>query len=129
MLEKKSDQPKNDQVNSGKDKKDSSSFKKSFSSQRPVNDRQNRRGPPGEHRKSNSGERVRDNHNQERSPPATKNGTAGNNRTNSANSKTNRTTFGSQSRKENVNHVYRVDEIVPTDPNAINNAINNLNNK
>ena len=98
----------------GKDKKD---VKKSFSSQRPGQERQNRRT---EGRKSNSLERPR-NSAKERSPNSMRpSGTQGNSNRNGSN---NRNKLNSH-RKENVSTVYRVDQVVPQDPNAIQNAIN-----
>lgn len=118
MLEKRDS--KNEFVD--KDKRDSTPGKKSFSSQRPLNDRQNRKGHATDVRKSNSVEHGR-NSGKERSPNHySKNGPG------PRSSNGPRRTMNS-SRKENVATVYRVDQIVPTDQNAINNAINESYNQ
>lgn len=100
--------------------------RKSFSSQRPFGDRQNRRGGGGSNadsRKSHSSDRQ---NNKERSPNQ-KNGVAPP-RTSAANGPTskNRTAIN---HKENVKTVMRVDAIIPNDQTAINNAINSMQSK
>ena len=116
---------KRDSKSDIKDNRDKRDPKKSFSSQRPLNDRQNRRNS-NDPRKTNSSERPKNLYN-ERSPNSslTKNGfTAQKNE--AAGPK--KPQF-SASRKENID-VYRVDEVVLSDQTAINNAINNsLNGK
>lgn len=119
VLEKKD--PKNEIRDANKDKRDQPS-KKSFSSQRPLNDRQNRRvNNSVDSRKSNSMERR--NSNKEKSPNSTKNGAG------PANSVPKAKATVNVNHKENVKTVYRVDGIVPNDPTAINNAINSMNNR
>ncbi|KAK3602381.1 hypothetical protein CHS0354_011217, partial [Potamilus streckersoni] len=119
ILEKNRD-PKTD----GKDNRDGSSSKKSFSSQRPLNDRQNRKGNSNsDQKKGNNFERPK-NSNKEKSPNSPKNGISP-----SKNGSAGRRPNYNSSRKENINAVYRVDEVVPNDQTAINNAINSLNNK
>ena len=108
-----------------KDKKENVPVKKSFSSQRPVNDRQNRRGNSTDTRKSQSMERGK-NVVKEKSPNATKNGSAPTRSGGSSNTK-NKTI--NANRKENIAAVYRVDSIVPNDQTAINNAFNSLTSK
>ena len=99
--------------------------KKSFSGQRPNNDRQNRRGNSSDNRRSNDGgnrANGRDSNNRkERSPNATKIGPQGGSN-GLPNGRTGRTPPAS--RKENVGVVYRVDRVEHEDPNAIQNAIN-----
>ena len=104
-----------------KDSRDKRDAKKSFSSQRPLNDRQNRRGNPNDPRKTSSSERPKNLYN-ERSPNSslTKNGFAAQKNGPAGPKKPQY----SSSRKENINNVYRVDEVIPFDPLAINNAIN-----
>lgn len=99
------------------DKRDSTPGKRSFSSQRPVSDRQNRKGQT-DWRKQNGVDYSR-NPNKEKSPNhLTKNGLARGG--NGAPRKSNYS-----NKKENVSNVYRVDHMVNNDPNAIKNAINN----
>ncbi|KAJ8300218.1 hypothetical protein KUTeg_021737 [Tegillarca granosa] len=118
VLEKRDS--KNDFID--KDKRDSTPGKKSFSSQRPLNDRQNRKGNSAEVRKSNSVEHGR-NSGKERSPNHYPKNGSGPRSSNGPRRAIN------SSRKENVATVYRVDQIVPTDQNAINNAINESYNQ
>ncbi|KAL4218896.1 cell differentiation [Mactra antiquata] len=121
---------KND-VKDGRDKRDP---KKSFSSQRPQSDRQNRRvSSSSDQRGGNRNYDHPKNFHKERLPhssltkngfpPQAKNGLSGGKRPphNSASNNNNR--------KENTNQVFRVDEVVPNDQNAINNAINNSLNE
>lgn len=92
--------------------------KRSFSSQRPMSDRQNRKGP-NDWRKQN-GVDYR-NPNKEKSPNhLTKNGIARG--SNGAPRKSNYS-----NKKENVSNVYPVHGMVVNDQNAINNAMNSLN--
>lgn len=103
------------------DKRDSTPGRKSFSSQRPAGDRQNRKGQ-SDWRKQNGVDNYR-NPNKEKSPNhLTKNGLARG--SNGAPRKSNYS-----SKKENVSDVYRVDHMVANDQNAINNAFNNLSYK
>ena len=118
---------KRDSKSDIKDNRDKRDPKKSFSSQRPLNDRQNRRGNSNDPRKTNSSERPKNLYN-ERSPNSslTKNGFAAQKNIPAGPKKPQ----FSASRKENINNVYRVDEVVLSDQTAINNAINSsLNGK
>lgn len=105
-----------------RERKDSNPGKKSFSSQRPFNDRQNRKGNPQDGgRRQNGGVEYNKNAGKERSPNhLSKNGN-GPRAPNGGPRKP-----YSSSKKENVATVYRVDQVVPNNQNAINNAINSL---
>ena len=128
VLDRRERGSKNDLRDQGKDR-ERREAKKSFSGQRPVNDRQNRRATSAEARKSSSLERMKG-PNKERSPNANRaNGGTPNSRNSTANNTKNNKTLANASKKENVNSVYRVDEIVHQDPTAIQNAINSLNSK
>ncbi|KAL3872322.1 hypothetical protein ACJMK2_040253 [Sinanodonta woodiana] len=107
-----------------RDRRDGSSTKKSFSSQRPLNDRQNRKGNSNSDQKKGNGFERPKNSNKEKSPNSSKNGISP-----SKNGSAGRRPNYNSSRKENINAVYRVDEVVPNDQTVINNAINSLNNK
>lgn len=120
FLEKGRDS-KNESQDNRDNRRDS---KKSFSNQRPLNDRQNRRGGNNsEGRKSHSSERRS---NKERSPNQ-KNGVAPP-KSSAANGPTSKPR-ATLNHKENVKTVMRVDGIIPNDPNAINNALNSMQNK
>lgn len=108
---------KND-IKDGRDKRDP---KKSFSSQRPQNDRQNRRS--SDQRGGNRNEHSKNFH-KERIPNSslTKNGFAPQAKNGMGGGK--RPPLNAGNKKENSNQVYRVDEVVPVDQTAINNAIN-----
>ncbi|ESP04907.1 hypothetical protein LOTGIDRAFT_229985 [Lottia gigantea] len=112
---------KNDKDGGGKDRREPPMSKKSFSNQRPLNDRQNRRVPTDNRNMGGNDNR----NNKEKSPNPTKNGT-GPPRNGNGGPK-NKASMHSNY-KENVN-VYRVDSIVHTDQTAINNAINNISIK
>ena len=104
-----------------KEKRDSTPGKKSFSSQRPSSDRQNRKGdgrrPNGDATGRNSSKEKSPNH-------VSKNGSGRGHPRDGP-----RKPFSS-SKKENVSNIYRVDEVVPNDQTLINNAINtSLNQK
>ena len=115
VLEKRDS--KNDSKDPNKDRHEQPLSKKSFSSQRPLNDRQNRRvNPPMDSRKTNGMDRR----NKEKSPNNTKNGGG------PTNPHKNKATVNLNC-KENVKTVYRVDGVIANDQNAINNAINSLN--
>ena len=117
---------KRDSKTDAKDNRDKRDPKKSFSSQRPLNDRQNRRNS-NDPRKTSSSERPKNLYS-ERSPNSslTKNGFAAQKNGPAGPKKPQY----SASRKENINNVYRVDEVIPVDQIAINNAINtSLNGK
>lgn len=101
-----------------KEKKDSSN-RKSFSSQRPLNDRQNRKSKPGESRRTSSLDMSKPN--KERSPNPTKNGSA------TRNTSSKRPV--NSSHKENVVRVFRVNDVVANDQNVINDAFNNVQNQ
>ena len=120
---------KNDANKENKDKRD---VKKSFSNQRPSSDRQNRRnvsdtrkggggGGGGGVDSSVNGRSVK-----EKSPPSARsNGSApGAGRERGAGSRGAAKHEPGSDRNEVV---YRVDQVVPQDPTAIQNAINNLN--
>lgn len=127
VLDRRERDSKNDSKDQGKEK-ERKEAKKSFSSQRPGGDRQNRRGNSSEARKSSSLDRVKGN-NKERPPNSAKNNGNPAGTRSAANNTKNNKTLANASKKENVNSVYRVDEIVPQDPTAIQNALNNLNSK
>ena len=127
VLEKKD--IKNDANKENKDKRD---VKKSFSNQRPSSDRQNRRTNVSEGRKSGAGGSIAESSVngrgvKEKSPPtARSNGSA-------PNAGRERGTGGRGGGKHEAGSdrneiVYRVDQVVPQDPTAIQNAINSLNN-
>ena len=105
---------------SGKEK-ERKEAKKSFSSQRPSNDRQNRRANSAETR--NSVERTSKGGSKERSPTAKMNGAGPTTGRNGNQTKANKT-LANSSKKENTSAVYRMDEIVLNDPTAVQNAIN-----
>lgn len=141
VLDRRDKDSKNDSANGpgrdgqGREGKDRREGKKSFSSQRPSGDRQNRRSggggnnPGGENRgKSGSVERSNRN-NKENSPNSTKANGVASSGTGRTSSNKNNKNASNISRKENVNPVYRVDGVVPEDPTAIQNAINSLNSK
>ena len=115
LLEKGRDS-KNDSADNRRDSK------KSFSNQRPLNDRQNRRGGSNSEPRQGSDRR----NNKERSPNQ-KNGVAPP-KISAANGPTNRNRT-TTNHKENLKTVMRVDGIIPDDQTAINNAINNLQSK
>lgn len=106
-------------------KKEAATAKKSFSSQRPTYDRQNRGKSgsdssykSGEGSSSRSGTGSRDSNKKERSPPSkfsNTNGRSGGGRGNRS---------PPNNRKENVSVVYRVDGVEHEDPTAVQNAIN-----
>lgn len=119
---------KND-IKDGRDKRDP---KKSFSSQRPQNDNRpgnrrvnssDQRGPGGNRNYDHS-----KNYHKERIPnssltkndfgPQAKNGVSGGKRPPQTNNK-----------KDGFNQVYRLDEVIPMNQDAIHNAINILNDK
>lgn len=109
---------KND-IKEGRDKRDP---KKSFSSQRPQNDRQNRRS--SDQRGGNRNHEHSKNFHKERIPNSslTKNGFAPQAKNGMGGGK--RPPLNTSNKKDNSNQVYRVDEVVPMDQTAINNAIN-----
>ncbi|XP_041368189.1 protein PRRC2C-like isoform X2 [Gigantopelta aegis] len=114
VLEKRDS--KNDSRDPNKDKHEQPLSKKSFSSQRPLNDRQNRRvNPAMDSRKANGMDRR----NKEKSPNNTKNGGG------PTNPHKNKATVNLNC-KENVKTVYRMDGVIANDQTAINNAINSL---
>lgn len=89
--------------------------KKSFSSQRTVGDRQTKRAGSSEPRGSADGV------SKEKSPTGTRS-SSGSAPRSGTNGRSNR--MNNSNRKENV-AVYRVDQVVPQDPQAIENAISN----
>ncbi|GFS03604.1 protein PRRC2C [Elysia marginata] len=115
-----SSEPKND-VRESRDKRENTS-KKNVSNQRPFGDRQNNRRPNTQDSR-NSVERRntpnKDNKQNQKNGAAPPKQSAANGTT----PKTKAAVTSTANHKENV--VYRVDSIVPNDPNAINNAINN----
>lgn len=128
VLDRRDRDPKNELRDPGsRDReKERREVKKSFSSQRPVSDRQNRRANSAEAR--HSMERGRG-PGKERSPNSVRsNGSGSNKNSGSANNKNNKTA-ANLNRKENVNTVYTVGQMVPQDPTAIQNAINSLSSK
>ncbi|CAL1533961.1 unnamed protein product [Lymnaea stagnalis] len=120
-----SSEPKNDSRESRENKKESSTIKKSVSNQRPFSDRQNNR------RLNNQDSR----NSVERRNPQNKDNKQ--NQKNGATPPTKSAANGTTPKKQAVvstgNHkenvVYRMDGVTPTDPNAINNAINNMHVK
>lgn len=121
-----SSEPKNDLRESRENKKEISTTKKSISNQRPFSDRQNNRRMNNQDSR-NSVERRnpqnKDNKQNQKNGavPPTKsaaNGTTPKSKQGMANT---------MNHKENV--VFRVDGVTPADPNAINNAINNMHAK
>lgn len=120
-----SSEPKND-LRESRDKKETSSAKKG-SNQRPFNDRQNSRRSNNQDSR-NSVERRTSNKDKQNpkngAAPPTKSA-ANVDGTNSPKSKT--PIANTANHKENM--VFRIDGVVPADPNAINNAINNLQTK
>ncbi|XP_013402281.1 protein PRRC2C-like isoform X2 [Lingula anatina] len=119
VLERSDKQDSKNEFKDNRDRKENGPFKKSFSGQRPVTDRTNRRANGADNWRS--GDR---NNRKEKSPSYKANGTAGGGRPGNPGPRNNK----NSAKKENVS-VYRVDEIVPDDPNAIRNALSNLNNK
>lgn len=116
-----------DFLEKGRDSKNESSdnrrdSKKSFSNQRPLNERQTRRGGNNSEPRHSSERR----NNKERSPNQ-KNGVAPP-KISAANGSANKSR-ATLNHKENVKTVMRVDGIIPNDQTAINNAINNLQSK
>ena len=109
---------------SGKEKdKERKEAKKSFSSQRPNSDRQNRRANSTETR--NSVERGGAG-SKERSPNSVKMNGAGPTTGRNGNQTKANKTLANSSKKENAGAVYRMDEIILNDPTSVQNAINNL---
>merc|ERR1711874_85467 len=118
-----SSEPKNDSRETRENKKENSAMKKSISNQRPFNDRQNSRRVNNQDSRAsvesrNSNKDSKQNPKNGAAPPtkSAANGTPPKNKTAAAGN-----------HKENF--VFRVDSVVPSDPNAINNAINNMHAK
>ncbi len=105
---------------SGKEK-ERKEAKKSFSSQRPSSDRQNRRANSAETR--NSAERSSKG-SKERSPNSVKMNGAGPATGRNGNQTKANKTLANSSKKENTAAVYRVDDVVYNDPTAVQNALN-----
>ena len=116
---------KNDLKENRGDKRD---VKKSFSNQRPQGDRQNRRSSD---QRSKSERDHPKNLNKERIPSSslTKNGYTGPQAKNGQMGGKRPPPNMNKREKENTNQVFRLDEVVPNDQTAINNAINNSMNE
>ncbi|XP_059171972.1 protein PRRC2C-like isoform X2 [Physella acuta] len=121
-----SSEPKNDLRESRENKKEISTTKKSISNQRPFSDRQNNRRMNNQDSR-NSVERRnpqnKDNKQNQKNGAVPPTKSAANGTT----PKSKQGLSNTMNHKENV--VFRVDGVTPTDPNAINNAINNMHAK
>ncbi|XP_064649744.1 protein PRRC2C-like isoform X2 [Lineus longissimus] len=101
------------------DKRDGGGSKKGFSNQRSSSDKPGFRGSRDSKRSSS------DKRSKERSPNTNKSNGTGGLRPGGPGSRSNRAASNS-SKKENVNTVYRVNDFVPNDPAAIQNAVNSV---